>query len=161
MSGMSMPLPRIWFQPVRMTTAQDWEDPAKALQYGPGLPACPGIVHCIDVVQAAGGHSAPGVYAGDPGVGPNDGRIHALTVWKWAPGMANWLQIVPSPTGTPPSKSAIIATRFFVDPYNSRTSSIRLRSSVPTTEELRGTWTLASTQLRLKTTGSQIPEISR
>jgi photosystem II stability/assembly factor-like uncharacterized protein len=125
---------------VVMTTAQDWEDSAKASQYGPDLPACPGNAHCIDVVQGSGGHSAPVVYAGDPGVGPNDGRIHALTLWKWAPGMANWQQIVPSPTGTPPAKSAIIATRFFADPYNPRVVYIIDQTAIKRSDDGGATW---------------------
>jgi hypothetical protein len=123
-----------------MTTTQDWEDPTKASQYGPDLPACPGNANCIDVVQGSGGHSAPVVYAGDPGIGPNDGRNHALTLWKWAPGMANWQQIVPSPTGTAPAKSATNATRFFADPYDPNVVYIIDQSAIKRSDDGGATW---------------------
>ena len=123
-----------------MTTPQDWEDPTKASQYGPDLPSCPGNATCIDVVQGVGGHSAPVMYAGDPGMGPNDTRTHFQTLWKWAPGMANWLQIVPSPTGTPAGKSAIIATRFFADPYNANEVYIIDQNAIKRSDDGGATW---------------------
>jgi hypothetical protein len=54
--------------------------------------------------------------------------------------MANWLQIVPSPTGTPPSKSAIIATRFFVDPYNSNVVYIIDQTAIKRSDDGGATW---------------------
>ena len=54
--------------------------------------------------------------------------------------MANWLQIVPSPTGTPPSKSAIIPTRFFVDPYNSNVVYIIDQTAIKRSDDGGATW---------------------
>ena len=123
-----------------MATAADWEDPTKASQYGPDLPACSGSPHCIDVVQASGGNAAPVLYAGDPGQGPNDSRFHWQTLWKWSPGMASWQQIIPSPAGTPPAKSAGIATRFFADPYNSNVIYIIDQTAIKRSDDGGVTW---------------------
>jgi hypothetical protein len=99
-----------------MDTPADWEDPIKATVYGPDLPACPGSnAKCLDVAQGAGGHVNPVIYVGDPGVG------HTQVLWKWAPGMSAWQQIVPSPAGTLPAQSAQSAQRFFADPYDPKT----------------------------------------
>jgi len=108
---------------VTMVTPQFWEDAGKAMQYGPPLPLCTGgaPADCYDVVQASGGHTNPVVYLGDPGDGPNAQRTHLLTLWKWAPGMPSWQQIVPSPAVTPAGKRAESAHRFFVDPFHPNT----------------------------------------
>jgi len=125
-----------------MTTPQDWEDPTKASQYGPDLPTCPDRPHCIDVVQASGGHWGPTLYAGDPGAGPNDGGPHARSLWKWAPGMTDWQQIVPSPAGTVSVKAAGIATRFFVDPYNPKIVYIIDANAIKRSDDGGVTWSI-------------------
>lgn len=125
-----------------MQTPSDWEDPTKAVQYGPPLPPCPpAIPDCIDVVQASGGHSAPVLYAGDPATGtPNDQRGHLRTLWKWAPGMPDWQQIVPSPTTIPPAVQAQHANRFFVDPFNPNTIYLFDDTAIRRSDDGGATW---------------------
>ena len=131
---------------VAIQTPQDWENPLKAAQYGPALPPCPAGMpaDCLDVVQASGGHTNPVVYVGDPGDGPNDGgRTHALTLWKWAPGMQSWQQIVPSPAATPAGKRAESAHRFFVDPFHPNTLYVLdtgIPSAVKRSDDGGATW---------------------
>jgi hypothetical protein len=101
-----------------ITGKADWENPRKAAQYGPPLPLCksPSSAVCeaivLSVVQASGGHAFPTVYVGDPS--------GSMTLWKWQKGITGdyWQRIVPSPTNVPADKSASIARRFFVSPYD-------------------------------------------
>lgn len=81
-----------------ITKAADWEDPAIAPQIGPNLP--PGAT----VVQAAGGHANPVFYVSN-----------SFFLWKLDAGGQDWRQIVP---GGPPGRSAGLARRFYVDPFN-------------------------------------------
>jgi photosystem II stability/assembly factor-like uncharacterized protein len=127
---------------VLMQTPSDWEDPAKAVQYGPPLPPCPPTIpDCIDVVQASGGHAAPVLYAGDPDrATTNDIRGHFRTLWKWAPGMPAWQQIVPSPSTTPPTEQAQHANRFFVDPFNPNTIYLLDDTAIRRSDDGGVTW---------------------
>jgi hypothetical protein len=129
-----------------MTSSQDWEDQARAFQYGPDLPLCSSTPflsvppNCIDVVQASGGHNATVLYAGDPGPGPNQDWPHSMDLWKWSPGMSNWQQIVPSPAGTPVARSATIARRFFVSPYNPNLIYIIDETAIKRSDDGGRTW---------------------
>jgi hypothetical protein len=131
-----------------IATSFEWDNTNKALQYGPVLPSCgPSFVaDCIDVVQASGGHTAPVVYVGDPATGPNENRLgnnpHAMTLWKWAPGMQDWQQLVPSPPLTPPGKKAAHARRFYVDPYNPNTIYLLDDDAVKRSDDGGATWTV-------------------
>ena len=129
--------------PEPIDTPTDWENPNKAVQYGPDLPSCGTALaaDCIDVVQASGGHTAPVLYAGDPASGPNDGgRSHAMTLWKWWPGMKDWQLIVPSPPATPAGKTAMQAHRFFVDPFNPNTIYLLDDAAVKRSDDGGATW---------------------
>ena len=77
----------------------DWDDPAKAQQIGPPLPAG------ANVVQASGGHQHPVFYVAN-GNGGN--------VWRLDESSNTWKTIVP---GGPPGHAATFAFRFFVDPF--------------------------------------------
>jgi hypothetical protein len=125
-----------------MDTPQDWENPAKATQYGPALPPCTAgaPADCFDVVQASGGHTNPVVYVGDPGDGPNAQRTHLLTLWKWAPGMQSWQQIVPSPASTPARERADFAHRFFVDPFHPNTLYLLDDAAIKRSDDGGATW---------------------
>jgi hypothetical protein len=127
---------------ISMNVPQDWEDPNKAMQYGPALPPCDdgAPAACLDVVQASGGHTNPVLYVGDPGKGPNDERTHALTLWKWVPGMQGWQQIVPSPVSTPVGRRAANANRFFVDPFQPNTIYLLDDGAVKRSDDGGMTW---------------------
>jgi hypothetical protein len=123
-----------------MNAVGDWENVANAVQYGPNLPGCPNAPACLDVVQAAGGHGAPVLYAGDTATGLNDSpRSHFLTLWKWTPGTASWQQIVPSPSSTP-YRAASQADRFYVDPYNPNTIYLMDSSVMKRSDDGGATW---------------------
>jgi len=125
-----------------MTSATDWEDTSKAAQYGPDLPACDSGFpsDCLDVVQASGGHNSPVLYVGDPGDGPNTSRSHTLALWKWAPGMASWQQIVPSPSQTSFGNAASQAIRFFIDPFNPNTIYLIDNNAIKRSDDGGATW---------------------
>jgi hypothetical protein len=82
-----------------ITAQAHWDDPNKAQQIGPPVPAQ------ADLVQVGGGHQAPVFFVGDA-----SGRV-----WKLDAAKAVWNAIVP---GGPPGRKSFFATRFFVDPYN-------------------------------------------
>ncbi len=99
-----------------MTDAGFWKTSNTA--DGPGVrafrptPALPD--RAISIVQASGGHAAPTFYVGDQDTGQP--RFGQRRLWRWAPGMTAWQQIVPGralPNRPGPSR----AQRFFVDPY--------------------------------------------
>jgi photosystem II stability/assembly factor-like uncharacterized protein len=99
----------------------DWDDPGKAVQQGPDLPAG------MSVVQASGGHATPVFFVADPYAG--------ATLWKWTAGMGSWLRIVPSAAGT-----ATAATRVFTDPYRPELIYILDRDAVKRSDGGGATW---------------------
>jgi hypothetical protein len=80
----------------------------------------------VYVVQAAGGHSSPVFYVGDPG--GSDG------LWKWTKGMLVWQRIVG------PSSSARKARRFFVDPYDPDLIYVIDENAIKRSEDGGQTW---------------------
>jgi hypothetical protein len=100
----------------QMTDAGFWKTSNTA--DGPGVrafrptPALPDPA--IAIVQASGGHAAPIFYVGDQDM--NAPRFGRNRLWRWAPGMTNWQQIVPG-TGAPGGPAPSAAPRFFADPY--------------------------------------------
>jgi uncharacterized repeat protein (TIGR01451 family) len=99
----------------QITDAADWrattmDEEAKVFQQGPDFG--PAMANA-NFVQASGGHKSPVFYVGD-GAYDSDGT----NLWKWRTGMSAWQQIVPSPPRTPPERSAKMARRFFVNPYD-------------------------------------------
>jgi hypothetical protein len=87
---------------IRSDHPEDWNDPAKASSVGPPFPLCSGSTSCVHVVQASGGHSNPVFFIGDES---SDNKL-----WKWSTG-TSWQPLVPG-TG------AVLARRFFADPYD-------------------------------------------
>lgn len=136
-------------------TPADWQNPSKAGQYGPDLPSCgTAPFDCIDVVQASGGHTAPVLYVGDPGAGPNDGqRFHTMELWKWKPGMRDWEKIVPSPPGTPTGKTATHARRFYVDPFNPDTIYLLDDDAIKRSDDGGRTWNVDASLDEVATEG--------
>jgi uncharacterized repeat protein (TIGR01451 family) len=109
----------------QITDAADWratsmDEEAKVFQQGP--PFGPAMA-LATFVQTSGGHKSPVFYVGDgadiDGDGTADYDRDGTNLWKWEKGMSVWQQIVPSPPGTPPKRSAEMARRFFVNPYDS------------------------------------------
>jgi photosystem II stability/assembly factor-like uncharacterized protein len=105
----------------QITTASDWD--TIPVQQGPDLV---GEMNGVYVVQAAGGHSSPVFYVGDPGV--SDG------LWKWTTGMRVWQRIVG------PSSSARKARRFFADPYDPNLIYVIDENAIKRSEDGGQTW---------------------
>ena len=76
----------------------DWENPARARQVGPPLPAG------VDVVQAVGGHINTVFYVSD-----------GASLWTLDTVAQQWVMLAP---GGPPGRSAGGARRVFADPFN-------------------------------------------
>lgn len=81
-----------------ITSADDWEDPARAHQVGPPLPPN------VDIVQVVGGHLAPVFYISD-----------GVLLWTLDATAQQWRTLVP---GGPLGRSAATARRVFADPFN-------------------------------------------
>ena len=81
-----------------IASVSDWEDPARAQQVGPPLPAG------VDIVQAVGGHFDTVFYVSD-----------GASLWTLDAGAQQWVMLAP---GGPPGRSAGGARRVFADPFN-------------------------------------------
>lgn len=97
-------------------------------------PAPPLPDPAICIVQASGGHAAPSFYVGDQDT--NTPRFGRLRLWRWAPGMSAWQQIVPAASGTGPQR----AQRFFVDPYRPQLVYVLGNDRVYRSDNGGGTW---------------------
>ena len=112
-----------------INTQEDWD--TIPIQQGPDLV---GDLKDVYVVQASGGHDRPVFYVGAPGISNN--------VWKWTQGRADWQQIVPSSPDTPSERSAKVARRFFVDPYDPKLIYIIDRGSIKQSKDGGQIWTI-------------------
>lgn len=86
-----------------ITSADQWEDPSRAQQVGPPLPPSPQPLG-VDIVQVAGGHLNPVFYVSD-----------GASLWTLDAAAQQWRVLVP---GGPAGRSAGVARRVFVDPFN-------------------------------------------
>jgi hypothetical protein len=115
-----------------IATANDWVSSAtsegpgvKVFQQGPDLPS-----QNVSVVQAAGGHSSPTLYVGDPDV--------SRRMWKWTAGMSSWQQLVPGPPNTPNAPAT--ARRFFVNPYHPAILYVLSDNHILRSDDGGGSW---------------------
>jgi len=63
-----------------------------------------------------------------------------LALWKWAPGMASWQQIAPSPSQTSFGNAASQAIRFFIDPFNPNTIYLIDNNAIKRSDDGGATW---------------------
>jgi hypothetical protein len=108
-----------------ISSPNDWLDASKAEQVGPLLPSN------VDVVQATGGHESPTFYVGDPS--------SSMGLWRWSTGLAGWTQIVP---GGALGSKAMIARRFFADPYNSSVVYVVDADGIKRSDDFGAHWML-------------------
>jgi len=115
-----------------ISSATDWDQTKgpKVFQQGPDFTS---DMNEVDVVQVSGGHESPVFYVGDSNKSP-------FGLWKWPNGMSVWRQIVPSPPETPPERSAKMARRFFVNPYDPSEIYIIDESAIKRSVDGGSTW---------------------